>query len=65
MIHKVARDSNNEYYIIKSSLEDQKRVLTIRTQNVLINKTDAEYKICIFTIDKGQEKVNKLYEVTL
>ena len=54
-----------EFYVLESSLENQKRVLTVRTQHVLINKTEASYQVRIFWIDKANKKVKIIHEVTL
>ena len=36
-------NTDREFYVIQSSLEDQRRVLTVRTQYVLMNRTQTTY----------------------
>ena len=54
-----------EFYVIQSSLENAKRVLTVRTQYTLTNKTDASYLVRIFWVDKENKKVKILHEVII
>jgi hypothetical protein len=54
-----------EFYVIKSTLENQKRILTVRTQFIIVNKTEINYSLRIFWIDKQNKKVKVISEEIL
>ena len=45
-------NQNREFYVVQNKLEDQRRVLTIRTQHVLTNRTSTTYDIKLFFVRK-------------
>lgn len=49
--------SAREKYVLHSQLEDNRRVLTIRTLYVLRNQTKVQYHVRIFHLDPETEKV--------
>ena len=58
--HKVYKNVSDEKYVIKTALENDQRVLTLRTQFVLINKNELTYKVRIFWYEKEKKKVHVL-----
>jgi hypothetical protein len=46
--HRAFENKQREPIVLHSQLEGNRRVLTVRTQNVLVNQTDITYKVCIF-----------------
>lgn len=52
--HKIKNlNHNREFYVIQNLLEDQRRVLTVRTQHVLTNRTqNTTYKVKQFFVEK-------------
>ena len=45
-------NTDREFYVIQSSLEDQRRVLTVRTQYVLMNHTQTTYQVKQFYVTR-------------
>jgi len=54
-----------EFYVIKSTLENQKRIMTVRSQYILINQTEVSYVLRLFWVDKALKKIKVVDEVTL
>lgn len=51
--HKIQNPNlRREFYVIQNQLEDQRRVLTIRTQHVLHNHTNTTYEVRQFFVSK-------------
>lgn len=48
------KESKREFYAITSSIEENRKVLTVRTQHVLTNKTRIPYHIKIFYLEKDK-----------
>ena len=50
---------NREEYVLQSKIEDNKRVLTVRTQYVLVNKTNQVYKMRQFFVNRIVDSAGK------
>ena len=47
-------EKTREFYAITSSMEENRKVLTVRTQHVLTNHTKISYHIKIFFVEKDK-----------
>lgn len=50
-------EDRREPYILHSNLEDNRRVLTVRTMQIFRNQTEITYHVKIFYLDKLNDKV--------
>lgn len=54
-----------EKYVLVSKLEDNRRVLTVRTQYIMRNQTKVEYHIRVFYLDTETNRVKVLKDTRL